>query len=211
MGGVRAVKLLLAGLLALTLLAGCTPSATVTLPSADPSGYLGAELTTPYQLPDLTLDDQAGRSFNLRTGSPAPVLVFFFGYTNCPDICLGVLTDLASAVNRLPDDVRGRLQVVFVTVDPARDTPEVMAKYLSRIDPGFIGLTGPSKTIGQVAASMGVVIEGIEKKPDGSYEVTHSAQVIGFDSQRRGVVVWTQGTPIGTYRADFERLVRQQG
>ncbi len=51
------------------------------------SGYLGAELTTPYQLPDVALDDQTGKAFNLRTGSRAPVLVFFFGYTNCPDIC----------------------------------------------------------------------------------------------------------------------------
>jgi len=196
--------------LALALLAGCTPAATVTVPTAT-SGYLGAELTAPYQLPDVALDDQTGKAFNLRTGSSAPVLVFFFGYTNCPDICLGVLTDLASAANRLPDDVRSRLQVVFVTVDPERDTPPVLSRYLSRIDPGFIGLTGSAKSIEQVAASMGVVVEGIEKRSDGGYDVTHSAQVVGFDASRRGVLVWTQGTPISTYRADFERLVRQQG
>lgn len=200
----------MAGLLALALLAGCVPAATVTVPSATP-GYLGAELTTPYQLPDVSLDDQAGNAFNLRTGSTAPVLIFYFGYTNCPDICLSTLTDLASAANRLPEDVRSRLQVVFVTVDPQRDTAPVMAKYLSRIDPGFIGLTGSAKTIEQVAASMGVAVEGIEQRSDGGYDVTHSAQVVGFDTSRRGVVVWTQGTPIGTYRADFERLVRQQG
>jgi protein SCO1 len=204
------VRLLLTGLLALALLAGCAPAATVTVPSATP-GYLGAELTTPYQLADMSLSDQTGNAFNLRTGSKAPVLIFFFGYTNCPDICLGTLTDLASAANRLPEDVRSRLQVVFVTVDPQRDTPPVMAKYLSRIDPGFIGLTGSQKTIEQVAASMGVAVEGIEQRADGGYDVTHSAQVVGFDSSRRGVLVWTQGTPIGTYRADFERLVRQQG
>ncbi len=58
---------------------------------------------------------------------------------------------------------------------------------------------------------MGVVIEGIEKRPDGGYDVTHSAQVVGFDAVPPGGLVWTQGTPIGTYRADFERLVRQQG
>ncbi|HSK32073.1 MAG TPA: SCO family protein [Propionicimonas sp.] len=196
--------------LALALLAGCTPAATVTVPTAT-SGYLGAELTTPYQLPDVALDDQTGKAFNLRTGSSAPVLVFFFGYTNCPDICLSTLTDLATATVRLPEDVRSRLQVVFITVDPHRDTPPVMAKYLSRIDPGFVGLTGPTATIEQVAASMGVVIEGIDEHHDGAYDVTHSAQVVGFDAARRGVVVWTQGTSISTYRADFERLVRQQG
>ncbi len=206
----RSVRVWVAGLLVLALLTGCGPAATVTLPTATP-GYLGAELTVPYELPDVSLDDQRGNAFNLRTGSPAPVLVFFFGYTNCPDICLSTLTDLATATNRLPEDVRSRLQVVLVTVDPRRDTSPVLEKYLARIDPGFIGLTGSTRTIEQVAASMGVVIEGIDEHHDGAYDVTHSAQVVGFDSARRGVLVWTQGTPIGTYRADFERLVRQQG
>lgn len=209
-GRVRSVRLLLAGTLASLLLAGCAPPATVTLPSPTP-GYLGAELTTPYQLPDTVLDDQTGKPFNLRTGSAAPALVFFFGYTNCADTCLSTLTDLASASNRLPADVRGRLQVVFITVDPHRDTPPVIAQYLSRIDPGFIGLTGSTRTIEQVAASMGVVVEGIDEHHEGAYDVTHSSQVVGFDAARRGIVVWTEGTPIGTYRADFERLVRQQG
>ena len=195
----------------LALLAGCSPSATVTLPGAGPSAYGGAELDRPYSLPDVTLTDAAGKEFALRSGSEKPVLVFFFGYTNCADTCLGVLTDLASAVNRLPDDVRNRIQVVFVTVDPERDNPAALAKYLSRIDPGFIGLTGQPKTIRQVAGAMGVAIEGIEKLPDGGYDVTHSAQVVGFDARRQGVLVWTQGTTIGTFRADFERLVRQQG
>ena len=206
----RFARLWLAGLFALALLAGCSPAATITVASPAP-GYLGAELTTPYQLPDVALQDQNGTAFNLRTGSPAPVLIFFFGYTNCPDICLSTLTDLATATGRLPPEVRTRLQVVFVTVDPQRDTPAVMAKYLSRIEPGFIGLTGKDAAIKGVAASMGVAVEGIEQRPDGGYDVTHSAQVVGFDASRRGVVVWTQGTPIGTYRADFERLVRQQG
>jgi protein SCO1 len=207
----RPGKLLLAGLMALALLAGCAPAATVRVPTPGASAYGGAELDQPYQLPDVSLVDANGKDFAVRTGSDKPVLVFFFGYTNCPDICLEVLTDLASAVTRLPEDVRGRLQVVFVTVDPHRDTPEVMAKYLARIDPGFVGLTGDPKRIEQLAASMGVDLEGVEGHHDGAYEVTHSTQVVGFDAQRRGVLVWTQGTSIGTFRADFERLVRQQG
>ena len=203
-------RLLLAGLIALALFAGCAP-ATVTLPSASPSAYGGAELDRPYQLPDVTLTDASGKKFALRSGSEVPVLVFFFGYTHCADTCLGVLTDLASAVNRLPEDIGSRIQVVFVTVDPERDNPAALAKYLSRIDPAFIGLTGEPTTIAQVAGAMGVAIEGIEKLPDGGYDVTHSSQVVGFDARRQGVLVWTQGTTIGTYRADFERLVRQQG
>lgn len=210
MGGTGRVA---ASLIALALLAGCSPSATAPIPSgsASASAYGGVELTTPYQLPDVTLIDQSGKAFDVRTGSDKPVLAFFFGYTNCPDICLGVLTDLASASNRLPDDVRAKLQVIFVTVDPARDDPAAIRSYLSRIDPGFIGLTGEPADIERLAGAMGVGIEGVEKLPNGDYEVNHTAQVVGYDAQRRGVLVWTQGTSIGTYRADFERLVRQQG
>ena len=207
----RVGRLLLVGVMTLALLAGCAPAATISEPGPGPSAYGGAELDHPYDLPDISLTDTNGKEFAVRTASDKPVLAFFFGYTNCPDICLSVLTDLASAVTRLPEDVRNRMQVVFVTVDPHRDTPEVMGKYLARIDPGFVGLTGDPKSIEQLAASMGVAIEGIEDHHDGAYDVTHSTQVVGFDAQRRGVIVWTQGTSIGTFRADFERLVRQQG
>lgn len=197
--------------LAAALLAGCTGAPAAPNAEQSASGYGGVELTTPYQLPDATLTASTGEQFDLRTGSDAPVLVLFYGYTNCPDICLGVLTDLASALNRVPDDVREKIQVLLLTVDPERDTPEVLAGYLARIDPDFIGLTAPLEVIEPVAGAMGVGIEGTEELPDGGYEVNHTAQVIGFDAARRGVLVWTQGTTIGTYRADLERLVRQQG
>lgn len=198
--------------LALTVLAGCVPAAAPTEPASatQTAEFGGTVLTTPYRLPEIELTDHHGRSFDLHTGSDAPVLVFYFGYTNCPDICLGVLTDLASAVNRLDEQIRAKVQVIFVTVDPARDTPEAMTAYLARIDPGFVGLTGEPAEIEKVAAAMGVGIEGIEKRPDGGYEVNHTAQVIAVNADREGVLVWTQGTSIGTYRADLDRLVRQQ-
>jgi protein SCO1/2 len=211
---VRRTRLLAAAALSLALLAGCTPAATVvTGPHAvSPTapGYLGAELTSPYRLPDVTLTASTGTPFNLRTGSDKPALVVFFGYTSCPDICLSTLTDLASALKRVPDDVRAKVQVLLVTVDPERDTPEALATYLSRIDPAFLGLTGSAAAIAEVAAALGVGIDGTEQRADGGYDVNHTTQVIGIDAARRGVVVWTQATPIATYRADVERLVRQQ-
>ncbi len=193
-GRVRSVRLVLAGLLALALLAGCAPAATVTVPSASP-GYLGAELTTPYQLPDVSLDDQTGKAFNLRTRQ----------HGTGPDLLLR----LHQLSRHLPEHAHRprhrdridcpRMSAAACRWSSSRSTrsgtrPPVMAKYLSRIDPGFVGLTGPTATIEQVAASMGVVIEGIDEHHDGAYDVTHSAQVVGFDAARRGVVVWTQGT-----------------
>ncbi len=194
----------------LVLLGGCAAAPVVTTPSpSSVSRFAGAEITTPYVLPDVTLRASTGQDFNLRTGTDRPAMVVYFGYTNCADVCLNTMTDLASAMNRLPADVRSRIQVLLVTVDPARDTPAVLATYLARIDPDFIGLTGSPADIGAVAAALGVAIEGVEAHPDGGYDVTHSDQVIGIDAARRGVVVWTQGTPIGTLKTDFERLIRQ--
>lgn len=185
-------------------LAGCAAPA----PSGDT--FEGAYLDTPYQLPDATLTDTAGNDFHLRTGTDRPVVVVFFGYTNCPDICLGVLSDLASALNRVEPATRDKVQVLFITVDPERDTPAAMGEYLARIDPGFIGLTADLPTIEAVAASMGVAVEG-RTEVRGGYEVTHSTQLIGFDADRLGRLVWVQGTPIGALRADLTEFVRQQG
>ena len=195
----------LAGLAAACLvLAGCAPS------QPDPAAFQGAYLQTPYQVPDATLTDTAGEPFNLRATPTAPVLVVFFGYTNCPDICLGVLTDVATALNRVDAEVRDKVQVLFITVDPDRDTPAVMREYLDRIDPSFIGLTAPMETIQAVAAPLGVAIEGRTEVP-GGYDVTHSTQLIGVDAERLGRIVWVQGTPIGALRSDLTELVRQQG
>jgi protein SCO1/2 len=86
----------------------------------------------------------------------------------------------------------------------------VIDGYLRRFDPAFLGLTGQLGTIKAVAERVGVDIEGTQKLPDGGYEVGHSAQVIGFDRHRRGVVLWTPSTPIGDLAGDFELLVSRQ-
>ena len=208
-GAARGISALL---LALVLtLGGCAgPVAQVVPVGASPTaGYGGVFLDQPYTLPDATLTDQDGRSYALRTGSAAPVLVLFFGYTNCPDICKSTLADLAGAVNRLDPAARGKVQVVLITVDPARDDPATLKSYLARFDPSFIGLTASPAEIKAVAATMGVAIEGTTKTATG-YDVTHSDQLLGFDAERRGRLVWTQGTSIGVLRADLERLAAAQ-
>ncbi|MFT4218619.1 MAG: SCO family protein [Micropruina sp.] len=199
--------------LAAVVLAACGAPAADIRPVGSPSAktYGGAELTEPYTMPDVRLTDSAGQPFALRTGSDKPVVVIFFGYTNCPDICKTTLSDLASALNRVSPEARGKIQVLLITTDPDRDTPEVLKAYLARFDPTFIGLTASLDEIKKVAGSMGVVIEGTTKTADGGYEVTHSTQVIGFDAARKGRLVWTQGTSIGTYKDDFERFVAAQG
>lgn len=200
--------------LLLVVTTGCTApvrETAVVRGQSDLGGYRGGtSVPEPYRMPDKTLHDTSGADYNLLTSPSKPVTLVFFGYTHCPDICSGVLSDVASALSRMPAGTRDQIQLLFITTDPARDSGRVIASYLKRFDPGFLGLTGPLGTIKAVAGRVGVDIEGTQKLPDGGYEVGHSAQVIGFDRHRRGVVLWTPSTPIGDLAQDFDLLVSQQ-
>lgn len=201
----------LAALLAVVLAACAGPAANVRpVGSATAHTYGAVELTEPYTMPPATFTDSEGQPFDLRTGTDKPVVIVFFGYTSCPDICKTTMSDLASALNRVTPETRAKVQVLLITVDPARDTPAVLKSYLARFDPSFIGLTAPLPQTQKVAAAMGVVIDGTTKTPDGGYDVTHSSQVIGFDSARKGRLVWTQGTSIGDFKDDFDRFAAAQ-
>jgi protein SCO1/2 len=195
----------------LVLLVGCTaPRQDGTAQGyADPNGYLGgSSLPEPYTMPDITLTDTSGQPYNLATSPSKPVTLLFFGYTKCPDVCITVLADLATALQRMPSSDRDHIQVVFVTTDPARDDGRQIRSYLDRFDSTFVGLTGPLATIKKAAGKVGVDIEGMQKLPSGGYEVGHSAQVIGFD-RTSGVVLWTPETPIAALMHDFTLLVER--
>jgi protein SCO1/2 len=206
---VLAGLLVLAGLAAQT---GCSgPADPVTVQrQGDPGGYLaGTSLPDPYELPAKTLTDSTGRPYNLVSSPSRPVMLLFFGYTHCPDVCVAVLSEVATALQRSDPGVRDQIQVVFITTDPARDSPAVIGKYLDRFDPGFVGLTADLSEIKAIAARVGVDISGQQKLPSGGYEVGHSAQVIGFDSAHRGVVLWTPSNSVADLKHDYALLVER--
>jgi protein SCO1/2 len=194
------------------LLAGCgggddsspvgkTDDARATL---DADGERGAEAAR-FTMPDVTLQDTSGQPFNLLTDTTDPITLVFFGYTHCPDVCDLVLSDLTVAMSHLPSEVADETEVVFVTTDPARDTPEAIRSYLDRYDSRFVGLTGSLADIRTAASAMQVAIEGRKLLPDGGYDVGHGAQVIGF-LHDEAPVVWTEGTPYTAMVADITRL-----
>ena len=210
---------LLTSAAAVAFLAACASpdsSRPAIISGTSPTGpYRGAELdpARSYSLPDVSLIDTSGGAYNLRTGTAAaavsePVTVLFFGYSNCHDVCTGILADIATARNRMAADLKSKVRVVVITTDPARDTPSVLKAYLDRIDPNFVGLTGEVATIVSIAESVGVSIEDAQKLPSGWYEVTHGTQVIGFVKDQRAAVVWMYPTPVGDLRVDFETLAK---
>ena len=109
-------------------------------------------------------------------------MVLFFGFTHCPDVCPTTLADVSNALKQLGPDAQ-RVQVLFVTVDPERDTPEVLGKYVTAFDPGFLGLYGDAAATQRAAKEFKVYYE--KRKTGDGYSVDHSAQTYVIDPQGR--------------------------
>lgn len=112
------------------------------------------------------------------------LVVLTFGYTFCPDVCPTTLADIAGVVKALGKDAE-RVQVVFVTVDPERDTREVLAQYVPAFDPRFLGLYGDAAATQRAAKEFKIFYEKRAGSTPSSYSVDHSAQVYVFDAQGR--------------------------
>jgi protein SCO1/2 len=111
-------------------------------------------------------------------------VVLFFGYTRCPDVCPTTLADMSVAMKALGKDA-DRVQVLFVTLDPARDTPDVLSKYVPAFDPRFLGLYGDEEATKRTAKEFKIFFEKVEGGAPGAYTVNHSAQSYVFDTQGR--------------------------
>ncbi len=197
----------LAVLLALVL-GGCgstdEPAAIIGTSTSDDDGYRGIKLDRPYEVPSVPLEATDGREFDLAAQDKRTLV--FFGYTNCPDICQVVMSTVASAVARLTPEEQQRLQVVFVTTDPARDSTEVLDTYLDRFDPDFLGVTGPLRRIVALGKPLGIDVLAGEKLPSGGYEVEHTTNVISVHDGR-GDLVWTAATSPADVAADLEKIL----
>jgi protein SCO1/2 len=135
---------------------------------------------------DFDLLDSQGRPFTRTALLGHPTLVYF-GFTHCPDECPDTLAALARVMRQTA--VPG-LQVLFVTVDPQRDTPAVLAGYLRHFDPRFLGLTGDPGEISRLAATLGISIMRVNL-PGGGYDFDHTEAILLFDSHAREVGVFT--------------------
>lgn len=188
-------------------LAGCVPDQP---PAAiDDDEWHGTFLNDGPMLPEVDFTDQSGATFNLRLDQPTPVTMVFFGYLNCPDVCPGIMADMAAARRRLEADIAEKVTLLFVSTDPARDTPEAMQTYLERVDEQFIGLTADLASTIEAAKALGISMEKGKQLPSGGYEVDHSSQVLAFGKQRRMQLIWSMVAP-GEMREDLARLVAVQ-
>ena len=180
--------LAIAAVLATAALAGCTrywqtPSpepSMVDLPMAT-TGPLGARPTAydpPRPAPPLVLTDTKGQPFDLVSLRGEPVLVEF-GYTHCPDVCPTTLADVRDALKL----VSGPVRVVFITVDPARDTGAALGQYMDYYQSGFIGLTGTEGQVRTVADAWGITYQKLPSTSASGYAMAHTAEIYLVDAQ----------------------------
>ena len=134
----------------------------------------------PKPVAEFELTDQNGASFNASKLHGRPALVFF-GYAHCPDVCPAALAKL-KLVHASEDPVVKRAQVVFVSVDGERDTPETLKEYLARLSPDFIGLTGNPDVVRGIAEGFHVAFYKDQPAADASYKVQHSGQIYLIDA-----------------------------
>ena len=152
--------------------------------------YAGLDLPEPYQRPSFTLTDTGGETYDFaeRTGGTPTLL--FFGYTNCPDICPTTLADVAVALRQSDPALAEQVQMVFVTTDVQRDTPEVLAEYLDLFDADlateFVGLTGSQEEIDRAQLAAGVPLA----QADGEQ---HSALLLLYSADDEAPVAFDAG------------------
>jgi protein SCO1/2 len=183
-------------LLTLLLLGAC---------QAEPA-YTGTQWPTPQPAADFTLQSAAG-PVSLSDLADKVVLLYF-GYTSCPDICPATLADLARAVRELDDEAK-QIQVVMVTVDPERDTPERLAEYVGHFHPSFIGLSGTPSEVGEMAAAYGVYIQRNPGTAATGYLVDHTARVFVIDRQGEYWLSFPFGMTSQEMAADLRNVLKR--
>ncbi|BFM19020.1 SCO family protein [Gilvimarinus japonicus] len=130
---------------------------------------------TPRRFDDFALRNQKGEPFT-REDFVGQWSLVFFGFTHCPDICPTTMAELDRLVSKLPDDIAKETQVVLVSLDPARDTPEVLSEYVGYFDPNFIGVTGDFLTLRRFANQVNVAFNKVTVGDD--YTVDHSGNIV---------------------------------
>lgn len=155
---------------------------------------------------DFGLLDATGHTFTRQDLIGKPALIFF-GFTHCPDVCPTTLLKLAR-IRR--EAAVPQLRVVFVSVDPERDTPPVVGMYVHAFDAAFEGLTGDAATTARLAANFSVAVNRVEL-PGGDYTMDHSAVVFLLDRQARVVAIFTPPFEVAPFVADLKRAAPYLG
>ena len=192
--------------------AAASGGSAISVSSPSSGAFRGTELSPPVALSgaaSVPFTDADGTRTTLADLQVGHLMLVYFGYTHCPDVCPTMMADVAQALRASPPSVQRATRVVFVSSDPQRDTPRVLRAWLGNFDTGlpapFIGLTGTLPDVDAAAKAVGVPLDPPTKNPDGTITVDHGAEMFAFQSGKAGLV-WLGTTPVGDYTHDLAAL-----
>jgi protein SCO1/2 len=194
---------LLAAIVAVSALGGCDKIGLTGLRAA---AFNGVDITGAKYGRALALPDAEGRPRTL-SDFKGKVIVLFFGYTQCPDVCPTTMAELAAVKQSLGADGE-RVQGIFISVDPERDTPEVLKAYTANFDPSFVALRGTAEQTSAAAREFKVFFAKAPGKTPGSYTVDHTAGSYVIDRDGRLRLFERYGTPAEALASDLRQLLK---
>jgi protein SCO1/2 len=172
-----------------------------------PYSYQGSLIDPPLKAPEIQLNDQNGNEFTLSQ-QVSKVVLLFFGYTHCPDVCPLTMVEYKKIREQLNERAEN-VKFVFITVDPERDTPEEIRKYISNFDQAIIGLSEDRSVLQEVWKNYGVAQEIQEESNNGDYVVNHTARVYVVDKKGFLRMTYPFGFEIEKIIADIDHLLRE--
>ncbi|MDY7576292.1 SCO family protein [Actimicrobium sp. CCI2.3] len=197
-------------LLSLTVLAGCEQKQSsvgdMKFSPVD-SQFKNTDVTGLQYAKDFALTDHNGKPRTLADFKGKAVLIFF-GYTQCPDVCPTTMAEMAAVMKELGPQA-DKVQVLFVTLDPERDTAELLSKYVPAFDPRFLGLYGDMAATAAVAKEFKIFYQKVDGKSAGSYTIDHTAGSYVFDPQGRVRLFVKHGQGAAPIAHDIKLLLDQ--
>jgi protein SCO1/2 len=171
--------------------------------------YRGGIVTPPLPKPGFVLTDTSGAAFDFRQRTDGYVTLLFFGYTYCPDQCPMHMANLGAALKKMPAETANQVKLVFVTTDPARDSPVVVRRWLDLFDRRFIGLTGTERAIEAVERAAGVPPATKTGPANGNYGVAHANFVLAYSKDNLAHVIYPGGVSKDDWVHDLPLLINE--
>jgi protein SCO1/2 len=173
------------------------------------NNYRGGLVSPPLPKPGFVLTDTSGAAFDFRQRTQGYVTLLFFGYTSCPDQCPMHMANLSAALKKLPAGTADQVKLVFVTTDPARDSPAVVRRWLDLFDRQFIGLTGTEREIAAVERSAGVPLAAKTGPANANYGVSHANFVLAYSKDNLAHVIYPGGVSKDDWVHDLPLLIKE--
>src|SRR6266403_1751828 len=171
--------------------------------------YRGGLVAPPLSKPRFVLTDTSGAPFDFWNRTQGSITLLFFGYTYCPDQCPMHMANIGAALKKLPSGIADQVKPVFVTTDPARDTPVELRRWLDNFDKHFVGLTGTEAALEAAQRAAGVSLAHKTDPGNGSYSIAHANFVVAYTKDNLAHVIYPGGVSKNDWIHDLPLLIKE--